>query len=89
MRRRNAEYRKQIFRNTAEDGLKKGYCRNGYMTEAVRAITEWALSQNKVSRVEAETDPDNLPSKRILANVGFVPTGEVGEEGPRFVLEKK
>ena len=70
-------------------GLKKGYCRNGYMTEAVRALTEWALSQNKVSRVEAETDPDNLPSKRILANVGFVPTGEVGVEGPRFVLEKK
>jgi RimJ/RimL family protein N-acetyltransferase len=70
-------------------GLKEGYCGNGYMTEAVRAITEWALSQNKVSRVEAETDPDNLPSKRILANVGFVPTGEVGEEGPRFVLEKK
>ncbi|MBE6005346.1 MAG: GNAT family N-acetyltransferase [Lachnospiraceae bacterium] len=70
-------------------GLKEGYCGNGYMTEAVRAISEWALSQNKVSRVEAETDPDNLPSKRILANVGFVPTGEVGEEGPRFVLEKK
>ncbi len=70
-------------------GLKEGYCGNGYMTEAVRALTEWALSQNKVSRVEAETDPDNLPSKRILANVGFVPTGEVGEEGPRFVLEKK
>ncbi|SEG38930.1 Acetyltransferase (GNAT) domain-containing protein [Eubacterium ruminantium] len=59
------------------------------MTEAVRALTELALSQNKVSRVEAETDPDNLPSKRILANVGFVPTGEVGEKGPRFVLEKK
>ena len=70
-------------------GLKEGYCGNGYMTEAVSSITEWALSQNKVSRVEAETDPDNLPSKRILANVGFIPTGEVGEEGPRFVLEKK
>ena len=69
-------------------GLKDGYCGNGYMTEAVRAMTLWALSQNNVSRVEAETDPDNQPSKNVLANVGFIPTGEVGEEGPRFVLKE-
>ena len=67
-------------------GLKEGYCGNGYMTEAVRAITEWALSQSKVSRVEAETDPDNQRSKNVLAKAGFIPTGEVGEEGPRFVM---
>ena len=67
-------------------GLKEGYCGNGYMTEAVRAMTEWAISQDKVSRVEAETDPDNQPSKNVLAKVGFVPTGEMGEEGPRFVF---
>ena len=70
-------------------GLKDGYCGNGYMTEAVRAMTEWAISQNKVSRVEAETDPDNQPSMNVLAKVGFIPNGETGEEGPRFVLAKK
>ena len=68
-------------------GLKEGYCGNGYMTEAVRALTLWALSQNNVSRVEAETDPDNQPSKNVLAKVGFIPTGVVGEEGPRFVFK--
>ncbi len=68
-------------------GLKDGYCGNGYMTEAVKAITEWALSQDKVSRVEAETDPDNKASQNILAKVGFIPNGEVGEEGPRFVIK--
>ena len=67
-------------------GLKEGYCGNGYMTEAVRTMTEWAISQDKVSRVEAETDPDNKPSKNVLSKVGFVPTGEKGEEGPRFVF---
>lgn len=84
------------FKGITEDGmveigygLKEGYCGNGYMTEAVKAMTEWALSQNNVSRVEAETDPDNQPSKNILAKVGFVQTGEIGEEGPRFALEKK
>ena len=67
-------------------GLKEGYCGNGYMTEAVKAMTQWAISQDKVSRVEAETDPDNQPSKNVLEKVGFIPTGELGEEGPRFVF---
>ena len=67
-------------------GLKEGYCGNGYMTEAVKAMTEWAISQDKVSRVEAETDPDNKPSMNVLEKVGFIPTGEMGEEGPRFVF---
>ena len=34
-------------------GLKKGYCKNGYMTEAVKAVSAWALEQDEVTRVEA------------------------------------
>ena len=66
-------------------GLREGFCGRGYMTEAVRAMAEWALSQNGVKRVEAETEPSNAASQRVLARAGFVPTGTVGEEGPRFV----
>ena len=36
-------------------------------------------------RVEAETEPDNAASQRVLAKCGFVPNGIVGEEGPRYV----
>lgn len=69
-------------------GLRDGFCGNGYMTEAVIAATEWALTQPEVSRVEAEADPDNQASQRVLACAGFVPTGKIGEEGPRFCRAK-
>ena len=39
----------------------------------IKIQTEWAISQNKVSRVESETDPDNQPSMNALAKVGFIP----------------
>ena len=67
-------------------GLRAGCCGKGYMTEAVRAITAWALVQPGVTRVEAETDPQNIASQRVLSACGFVPTGTMGEEGPRFVF---
>ena len=66
-------------------GLYDGYCGNGYMTEAVGKISEWALTRPGVTRVEAETEPDNTASQKVLAGAGFVPTGTTGEEGPRFV----
>ena len=69
-------------------GLREGYCGNGYMTEAVKAITEWAVSQEGVSSVEAKNTTENTASQRVLAKAGFIPTGENGEEGPRFRYEK-
>ena len=56
----------------------------GYATEAVAAAVEWALAQPGVMRVEAETDPDNKASQRVLEKCGFKPSGIMGEEGPRF-----
>ena len=57
----------------------------GYATEAVKAAVNWALKQAGVLRVEAETEPDNKASQRVLAKCGFVPSGIIGEEGPRYV----
>lgn len=67
-------------------GLDKEYWNQGYATEAVRAACRWALAQPGVTAVEAETDPANAASQAVLRKVGFVPTGTVGEEGPRFIL---
>ena len=66
-------------------GLREGFCGKGYMTETVKAVAAWALAQKGVTRVEAETAPDNLPSQKVLAAAGFRPTGVWGEEGPRFL----
>lgn len=66
-------------------GISEEYRNKGYATEAVDAAVRWALSRPDATRVEAETEPDNLASQRVLEKCGFVPMGVTGEEGPRFV----
>ena len=66
-------------------GLREGFCGRGYMTEAVRRLSEWALSQDGVTRVEAETAPENTASRKVLLKAGFRENGKYGEEGPRYV----
>ena len=67
-------------------GISPEFQGQGYATEAVRAACRWALAQPGVAAVEAETEPANAASQAVLRKVGFVPTGTVGKEGPRFVL---
>lgn len=55
-------------------GLGPQHERNGYMTEAVQAMCKWALKQDGLSAVIAETDLDNGASHRILERCGFVET---------------
>jgi len=43
----------------------------GYMTEAVGAVTNWALNQKAIKAVLAETAPDNLASQRVLEKNHF------------------
>ena len=80
------------FKGLNEDGsVEIGYGINdefqgqGYATEAVAAAVNWALKQAGVLRVEAETEPDNAASQRVLAKCGFVSNGIIGKEGPRYV----
>ena len=66
-------------------GIEPEFWNQGYTTEAVRAACRWALQQPGVSAIEAETDPGNAASQAVLRKVGFVPTGILGKEGPRFI----
>ncbi|MDX1440350.1 MAG: GNAT family N-acetyltransferase [Rubricoccaceae bacterium] len=43
----------------------------GYASEAVRAALVFAFEQLDVHRVEAELDPRNVPSTRLLERLGF------------------
>ena len=67
-------------------GILEEYQGQGYAAEAVGAAVIWALKQPDVTCVEAETAPDNLASQRVLEKCGFLPSGTVGEEGPRFFM---
>lgn len=70
-------------------GISPEFQGQGYATEAVRAACRWAFGQPGVTAVEAETAPGNTASQAVLRRVGFVPTGIIGKEGPRFILRKK
>ena len=52
-------------------GLGKAFERNGYMTEAVRAMCDWAFQQGNVASVTAQTAPDNVASQNVLKRCGF------------------
>ncbi|MGM9991755.1 MAG: GNAT family N-acetyltransferase [Candidatus Bruticola sp.] len=81
------------FKGPAQNGLVEiGYGINdsfqgqGYASEGAKALCTWALNQEGVRAVEAETAPDNRASMRVLQKIGFVATGKNGAEGPRFIL---
>ena len=69
-------------------GISEEYQNKGYATEAVKVVLEWAFSRPEVTAVEAETDPDNTASKRVLEKCGFALNGVIGEEGPRWAVSK-
>ena len=68
-------------------GISDDYQGCGYATEAVTAITEWALKQDKIYCVIAEVDKNNIASIRVLEKSGFELTDKVGEEGPIYKKE--
>jgi RimJ/RimL family protein N-acetyltransferase len=53
-------------------GLGKKYEHSGYMTEAVGKFCEWALTDEKIETIIAETEVENIASKRVLERCGFV-----------------
>ncbi|WUW92779.1 GNAT family N-acetyltransferase [Streptomyces sp. NBC_01451] len=55
---------------------------NGYATEALRTLAEWALARDDVRSLFATIEPRNVPSQGVIARVGFVPvSAEPDEEG--------
>nr|WP_246594186.1 GNAT family N-acetyltransferase [Streptomyces auratus] len=48
----------------------------GWATEAVRLLARWAATHPEVRTVCALTEPENLPSQRVLERAGFRFVGE-------------
>jgi len=55
--------------------LARAYWGKGYMTEAARALTQWALSQPEIFRVYATTSVDNTRSQRVMEKIGMTREG--------------
>ena len=61
----------------------------GYAAEAVKLALKWAFGHPEITAVEAESDPGNAASQRVLEKCGFRATGAIGEEGPRYIIYKE
>lgn len=55
--------------------LAKDYWGKGYMTQAVREITNWLLEQSDVYRVFAVCDVENPASARVMEKAGMIREG--------------
>ncbi|MDQ1018385.1 RimJ/RimL family protein N-acetyltransferase [Streptomyces afghaniensis] len=53
---------------------------HGYATEALRALSAWALSRDEVRTVVANVERDNAPSHNVLARAGFKAVAEDTEQ---------
>ena len=63
------------------------YQRQGYATEMVNALINWAFAQSGCVRAIAETEWSNPASARVLEKIGFVSAGPASTpEGTRFEL---
>jgi RimJ/RimL family protein N-acetyltransferase len=69
-------------------GVSAEHRRQGFATEAVVALLDWARAQG-VSHFVASVAPDNEPSLAIVRKLGFVRTGEHidPEDGLEHVFE--
>ena len=60
-------------------GLGKTHEHNGYMTECIKEFSSWALKQDGVQNVIAETEIDNLLSENVLIRCKFMQYKTVNE----------
>ena len=49
---------------------------HGYATEALRALSSWALARDEVRTVVANVERDNRPSHNVLTRAGFTAVAE-------------
>ena len=65
-------------------GLHRPFWGNGYMSEAARAVVDCGFDLLQLHRIEAEIDPRNAASARVLERLGFVREGLLRE---RWIID--
>lgn len=65
-------------------GLRRPFWGHGYMTEAARAVINCGFDTLRLHRIEAEIDPRNIASARVLERLGFVKEGLLRE---RWIID--
>ncbi len=72
--------------------LDPGYWNRGFITEAARAVRDYAFVDLKLPRVISLIHPQNGPSRRVAQKIGLIPEKEITFRGFRttvFALSRK
>jgi ribosomal-protein-alanine N-acetyltransferase len=56
-------------------GVFQGFARQGYLTHAVNLLVDHAFGDLGLHRLEADVQPHNQPSRRLVESAGFVCEG--------------
>ncbi|MDP4110316.1 MAG: GNAT family N-acetyltransferase, partial [Bacillota bacterium] len=51
--------------------VSEAYAGKGYISEAAKAVSRWALDNLKMEYLIAIVEPDNYPSQRVVEKCGF------------------
>ena len=57
--------------------LAKAYWGNGYVSEVVQVLSDWAIAQDEIHRVWAVCDVENRASARVLEKAGMTCEGRL------------
>jgi len=60
-------------------GIAPEFQGKGYMSEALTRVIEYALNTLKLTALEAYTEAENTPSRRLLERIGFGEAGQVDD----------
>ncbi|MGD8780518.1 MAG: GNAT family protein [Ignavibacteria bacterium] len=74
------EWDKKNFKAEVGYVLHCNYWQNGIMTEALNYVIEFGFTKMYLNRIEARTDPENIPSQKLLEKVGFLKEGLLREQ---------
>jgi ribosomal-protein-alanine N-acetyltransferase len=66
--------------------LGRPYWGQGYMREALYILIDYAFNAMDLNRLEADIDPRNLASKKLLERLGFLKEGHLRE---RWIVNGK
>lgn len=51
--------------------ISEEHCNNGYMTEAVKGMTEWTFDNIRIEYLIAIVELNNIPSQKVVEKCGF------------------
>jgi RimJ/RimL family protein N-acetyltransferase len=86
----------EYLREIVSSGIEMGYTvfpdfrRQGYAREACLALMDWAAQVHPIRTFVVSIAPDNVPSLRLAANLGFVRIGEHvdAEDGLEYIFAR-